>query len=436
MFYYIETFGCQMNKNDSELMALSLSSEGFVSTDDRNTADIIIFNTCSVRKHAETRALTHIRQARAARRKAIVVVAGCMAQRDGVTIVKQKIANIAVGPYQAPLVGTIISDYIKDHRNNLRLSLDSDDFAPRLDENLVNNSSSKPWHRFVTITHGCENFCSYCIVPFVRGKLISFSSKSIIDYILKIADSGVSSVTLLGQNVNQYGQDNGEIPFYRLLDQVASIESLKKINFITSHPKDFNSDIACVIRDHDSISRSIHLPLQSGSDSVLSRMKRGYTLTRYYSIVDELKDILGKNFSLSTDLIVGFPGETEGDHVMTLDAVRTIRFSDAFTYAYSVRDGTEAATLHDDIPHTTKIRRLNELITLQREINASRRLSMTGMIEKVIIERKSSKNPENYYGKTTHEQPIIVKGDCQIGSLVNVIIRGAKGAMLVGEKTL
>jgi tRNA-2-methylthio-N6-dimethylallyladenosine synthase len=286
MFYYIETFGCQMNKNDSELMALSLSSEGFESTDNRDDAEIILFNTCSVRKHAETRALTHIRQARAAKQKSIIIVAGCMAQRDGEQLIKKRIAHIVIGPYQAPLVGTFVRRYLQGNRDTIHLSLDSSDFTPRINDQLLGEVSSKPWHRFVTITHGCENFCSYCIVPYVRGKLISFSSKTILDYIRRIADTGVSSITLLGQNVNQYGQDNGDIPFHRLLEDVAKIGSFSKINFMTSHPKDFTGEIARVIRDHDSISRAIHLPLQSGSDAILQKMKRRYTISQYLDIVD------------------------------------------------------------------------------------------------------------------------------------------------------
>ena len=336
--FYIETFGCQMNKNDSELMALSLMEHGFERSSRLEDADIAVFNTCSVREHAENRARSRISSHRktARERNGIVIVAGCMAQRIGREIITNDLADMVVGPYQEPDIGALVRAYLDDHRNAEFLSQNAKDFSGRINPRIKRIGDTPDWHRWVTITHGCENFCSYCIVPYVRGKLISFPSEQILEYIRGLAGSGIREITLLGQNVNQYGTDNGDIPFSRLLDRAARVPGIERLNFLTSHPKDFSEDILFAIRDNPNIARSVHLPLQSGSDRVLGLMNRNYTMHRYRTIADSLARILG-TYSISTDLIVGFPGETDGDFLETLRAVEEIRFDEAFTYAYSKR---------------------------------------------------------------------------------------------------
>jgi tRNA-2-methylthio-N6-dimethylallyladenosine synthase len=432
--YFIETFGCQMNKNDSELMSLSLQSSGFFPAKDRDSADIVVINTCSVRDAAEKRAFSHLRESRGRHRKAIIVLAGCMAQRTGDTHVVNKIANIVIGPYETPRIGQIINEYLADKKTFLHLSQQIADFSPRITDSLALHQTDQPWHRFVTITHGCENFCTYCIVPYVRGKLISFSSETIVDYTGKLVDQGVIAVTLLGQNVNQYGLDSKEIPFHELLEKVASIKGLERVSFLTSHPKDFHQEIISVIKDNPVISRGVHLPLQSGSDSILGRMNRAYTASHYMSIVENLERAFGSGFSLTTDLIVGFPGETEEDYLSTISVVEKVRFSEAFTYAYSPREGTKAFDFIDDIPREIKTERLNNLIKIQRDIVEKRLKERIGTADRVIIERKSTRADNDFFGKTDLDRPVIVRGNnITAGSVVAVNISGTRGAMLVGD---
>ncbi|HNX59490.1 MAG TPA: radical SAM protein, partial [Spirochaetota bacterium] len=231
-----------MNINDSELMDLSMSSEGFERTASKSDADIIIFNTCSVRNTAERRATARIRETRAHNKKALIVLAGCMAQRTGSDFISKRYSDITVGPYQTPVIGKILREYISGSGSRIHTSLSETDFSSRIADNIVTTSVNTPWHAYVTITHGCENFCTYCIVPYVRGKLISFKSTAIIEYVKRLLDNGVNSITLLGQNVDQYGQDNGEIPFHSLLSTIASIRGIERLQFMTSHPKDFSED--------------------------------------------------------------------------------------------------------------------------------------------------------------------------------------------------
>ena len=435
--FYIETFGCQMNKGDSELMKVSLERNGFSPAPDIKSADICIFNTCSVRQNAEDRAIARIEEERNSRlhKNRVIVLTGCMAQRIGDDIISRGLADLAIGPYQAPGCGEIVKEYLSGSKKTLYSSQEAEDFTARIHDDLVKNKDVHPWHKWVTITHGCENFCSYCIVPYVRGKLISFSSDRIIKYIKDLAEEGIIEISLLGQNVNQYGHDSGDIPFYKLLEKTALIKGIKKINFLTSHPMDFSPEIIGVIRDHENISRGIHLPLQSGSDRILEAMNRKYTLAHYYRIVDELTKELPE-FALSTDLITGFPGESEKDFEDTLHAVEKIRFDEAFMYSYSPRSGTPAAEMTELLSRDEKIARLNKLITLQRKISLEKLRSRIDKKEIVIAEKISKRSNEEIMGKTRLMHPVVFKGGPElIGREICIEIRGVKGSTLVGEKT-
>ncbi len=434
--FYIETFGCQMNKGDSELMQTSLKGSGFSEADSINEADICIFNTCSVRDHAEKRALARIEEAKRskARPGRLVVVAGCMAQRIGHDILSRGIADLAIGPYQSPLAGKIISNYLSNKGQKEFISQDSEDFAERLRDDLIQNKDSHPWHKFVTITHGCENFCSYCIVPYVRGKLISFPSDRIVRFIKDLAAEGFTEITLLGQNVNQYGQDSGDIPFYSLLEKTASVEGLIKVNFLTSHPMDFSGDIVRVIKDNPVISRSIHLPLQSGSDRMLKMMNRQYTMSHYNNAIDTIKKEL-PDYALSTDLIVGFPGETEEDFHETLDAVKKIENDDAVMYGYSPREGRPSFTMEEELTRDQKIGRLNELISIQRKISLEKLKSRINKKEKAIADKISRRSDSEVSGKTHLDHPVVFEGDKEdIGRQIEIEITEVRGSTLVGRK--
>lgn len=425
-----------MNKGDSELIKLSMIENGFREAESEDTADICIFNTCSVREHAEKRALARITIAKSRKTAGprLVVVAGCMAQRIGEEIILKGTADLAAGPYQSPKLGNIIKSYLEKKQPGLFISQAGTDFAERLNFDLIKNKDVYPWHKWVTITHGCENFCSYCIVPYVRGSLISFPSERILKYIKELASEGVIEVTLLGQNVNQYGLDCGEIPFYKLLEKTAAINGIKKLNFLTSHPMDFSSSIVDVIKDNSNISRSIHLPLQSGADQVLKRMNRKYTMSDYFRIIETLKLKL-EDFALSTDLIVGFPGETEEDFRNTLKAVSEIKYDEAFMYAYSPRAGTPASSIKEELTKAEKIERLNELITLQRKISLEKLKSRINRIELVIAEKVSRKSDNEVSGKTFLNHPVVFTGNStDIGKETRVEIIEVRGSTLIGKK--
>lgn len=434
--YYIETFGCQMNKGDSDLMALSLSGAGFLPAPVPEEADILVFNTCSVREHAENRALARIRSARSLRKKGgvMIVVAGCMAQNRGTELVDSGIADLVVGPYQSPALGEILRNLNRSGRERVFLSSRPEDLASRIPRETLPRDKTFPWHQWVTITHGCGNFCSYCIVPYVRGPLVSFPSGALLRHIRLLPESGITEITLLGQNVNQYGQDSGDLPFYRLLEETARIKGLERIGFLTSHPRDFDENILRVIADYPNISRSLHLPLQSGSDRVLSQMNRHYTMSHYRNIARSVHRLL-ESYSLSTDLIVGFPGEREEDFRATLDAVREVRFDEAFTYAYSPREGTAAARLREELTREEKIARLEELIRLQREISREKLLARIDRTEEMIVESLSRKSPGEVMGKTFLNHPVVLPGTREdIGRFLKVRITGLRGSTLYGEK--
>ncbi|MFC1669150.1 tRNA (N6-isopentenyl adenosine(37)-C2)-methylthiotransferase MiaB [Spirochaetota bacterium] len=433
--FFIETFGCQMNKCDSELMELSMHGNGFRLAKNPGDADILIYNTCSVRQHAEDRAISRIKSTgkKTGQNKKIIVVAGCMAQRIGESLLNKNIAHLVVGTYESPKMGDIVSKYLGDKINSY-LSLEPDSFTERINSGLIKSSEGSHWHRWVTITHGCENFCSYCIVPYVRGKLISFSSTSIFEYIKLLIDEGISEITLLGQNVNQYGIDIDEMPFYSLLDKIAENEKLLKINFITSHPKDFSEDIIKVIGNHKNISRSIHLPIQSGSDRVLKLMNRKYTVKHYMDIIEKI-DLALDSYSISTDLIVGFPGEENDDFSETLKTVEAIRFDDAFMYAYSPRSGTPAFKLEESLSRDEKIGRLNRLINLQRSISREKLKARIDHVEKTIIERISKRSSSEVMGRTFLNHPVIIPGSKKdIGKQIMIKINNVKGSTLQGTR--
>lgn len=423
-----------MNKNDSELMAISLTNAGFTETKDQDEAGIVAFNTCSVRKNAEDRAVARLREARGRQKEAIVIAAGCLSQHIGSRLVADGICHIAIGPYQSPNVGEIVKAYKKDPSQQIFVSSQQKDFAGRLHPALIHTTENDFWHRWVTITHGCENFCSYCIVPHVRGKLISFPSKSILDFIRKLPENGVSEITLLGQNVNQYGQDLDDLPFYKLLDECAKIEGLRKIGFLTSHPKDFSSELIDVIAQNANIARSIHLPLQSGSDTVLKRMNRGYSSSRYLSIINEIREKLPE-VTITTDLIVGFPGETEEEFEQTLAMVREIGYDDAYMYAYSPREGTLSASFTESLTGEEKTARLSRLIDVQREITALKLQKHVGTKQRMTIERVSKRNSAEVSGRTFSDRQMVIPGSAEeIGKMVNVKVTKVNGATLYGCK--
>ncbi|MCL1864656.1 MAG: tRNA (N6-isopentenyl adenosine(37)-C2)-methylthiotransferase MiaB [Spirochaetes bacterium] len=434
--FYIETFGCQMNVGDSELIRLSMNRNNFNEVSNPKDAYICIFNTCSIREHAEKRALGRIAAVKGKDKRGdkLIVVAGCMAQRLGKELIKKSGADIVVGPYQSPNIGDIVSNMVGLENDRLYISQDKSNLADRIPYEFINIRGDDPWHKWVTITHGCENFCAYCIVPLTRGKLISFNSDRIVEYIKGLTESGVIEITLLGQNVNQYGKDSDDIPFYKLLEKISSVEQLVKINFLTSHPMDFTEDIIRVINNSINISRSIHLPIQSGSDNILKAMNRKYTSSHYYSIIEKIDKIIS-DYAVSTDFIVGFPGETDDDFNMTLEVVKNIKFDEAFMFAFSPRDGTPAYLLNDSVDENVKQLRLEELISIQRKFSLEKLKKRVNKQEKVIADKISKRSNLEVSGKTFLSHPIVFTGDHNdIGRERIVEIDEVRGSTLFGKK--
>ncbi|MDR3237556.1 MAG: MiaB/RimO family radical SAM methylthiotransferase, partial [Spirochaetia bacterium] len=346
----------------------------------------------------------------------------------------EKTADVVIGPYQSPGIGEKLRGYFSSQDRAMMpqplfLSQDTDDFKSRLAPGLAQNAG---WHSWITITHGCENFCAYCIVPYVRGALISFRSADIIEHAKSLIGNGVLEITLLGQNVNQFGHDTGDIPFFSLLEKTASLPGLARLNFLTSHPKDFSRDIIRVIADNQNISRSIHLPLQSGSDRILELMNRSYTMRHYYTLIESINNLLPEH-SVTTDLIVGFPGETQDDYLATLRAVESIRFDDAYMYAYSAREGTPAAAMNETISAGEKTARLSGLIDLQRNISRDKLLGRVNRVEEIIPERVSRRNETELMGRTFLNHPVVISGSPQdIGRRVKIRIDAVSGSTLRG----
>ena len=423
---YILTFGCQMNEYDSEVLESILSSNGYLICDKPEDADLAVINTCSVRQKAETRAIARISQITALKStkpSLIVIAAGCMAKRMGQSIT-EKLPNVdyVVGPDFIPDIPEIINS--GDHR---KVFIDE---KAEFDKLL---SRTKPGNvnAYLAISRGCENYCSYCIVPYVRGSLRSRPVESIISEIKLLKSQGAKDITLLGQNVNSY-QDN-EIDFPKLLYKIAP-EAPPRLRFLTSHPKDLSDDLIDCFKEIPNLCESLHLPLQSGSDKVLKAMNRGYDITHYLKLIEKLRNTV-PDISLTTDLIVGFPGESEADFQQTLTVIEEIKYDSAFMFRYSVRPGTKAALLPDDVPEADKIDRLNRLISIQQEIALQQNNRWQGCPLEVLIDGQSRREPIMPKGKTRGGQAVLItnNSDLKPGDMILTSIESTGTRTLLGR---
>ena len=365
----LRTFGCQMNERDSELVTGLFLEKGYKLAVSPDEADVILFNTCSVRNHAEHRAISNmgaLLKRKAAKRKAatgglkIYGIIGCTAQALKKELFKMlPELDIVCGTGDISKLPKLVEE-AKD-RKVLALG-NADKFLPDKDSSYRKNKS----HAYVSIMRGCDNFCSYCIVPYVRGRERSRKVSDIVLEIENLAKRGIKEITLLGQNVNSYR--DGKHDFADLLKILNKIECTEVVSFLTSHPKDAHVNLFEALRDLDKIKKHLHLPLQSGSDEILKAMNRGYTAKKYLSLANKARDIV-PGLRLTTDIIVGFPGETDIDFKDTLDLMKEIKFNAAYIFKYSPREGTKAAGMNDDIPEDIKKKRHNKLLTLQKEIS-------------------------------------------------------------------
>lgn len=434
--YCVVTYGCQMNLHESEKISGILSGMGMSAVNEPENADVVVFNTCCIRDTAERRALGNIGKMKELKKKnknLLIVVTGCMTQQNGFAEnMKERYQYVDV------ILGT---HNISDLENQIRIRLekkkrvasvlDTDGYIDDETTPVTRTSFPNAW---VNINYGCNNFCTYCIVPYVRGRERSRDMKSIISECEKLIKDGYKEITLLGQNVNSYGNDVSDenVNFANLLREVAKIDGKFRIRFMTSHPKDLTEDVVKAIRDNDKICNNIHLPIQAGSNSVLKNMNRRYTREHYLGLIDMIRRYL-PDCGITTDIMVGFPYETEEDFLDTMDIVEKVRFSTAFTFIYSVRKGTKAAEM-PQIPYEIKQNRIKRLIARQNEITEEISKDYVGNVYEILVEGMQEKKNGYVVGRAESGRLVSAKGDeSMIGEFKNVKITAVKNAQLLGE---
>jgi tRNA-2-methylthio-N6-dimethylallyladenosine synthase len=430
MKFYIETYGCQMNTSDSELVAQILTKSGYSEAESIDNADVIIFNTCTVRQHAEDRVLGRISNEQAKKQKnknLRIGIIGCVAQRLDKDLIAKNIGiDFVVGVDQYTEIPKIL-DKLYNKKGSVvatEMNFDEvyDDLMPIRKGEL---------NAFVTIMRGCNNFCTYCIVPYVRGRERSRKLEEIVAEVRQAGLDGFKDVTLLGQNVNSY--HSGDYHFPDLLREVNKVETIKRIRFVTSHPKDLSDELIEAMGDCDKVCEHVHIALQSGNDDILERMNRGYTAEHFKTIVRKLRAKM-PNIAVTTDVIAGFPGETEEQFMDTYNLMKEIEFDYAFNYKYSPRVGTKAAEYTDQLPEEVRLARLQKLIDLQNEITLKKYRDKIGSIQELYVEKVSKKSKHEMAGKTRDFKITVFPGDeSMIGTFVKVKITDATGWTLKGE---
>ncbi|WP_422393228.1 tRNA (N6-isopentenyl adenosine(37)-C2)-methylthiotransferase MiaB [Neomoorella humiferrea] len=424
-----------MNQRDSEMMADLLQAAGYEPVDDEAEAGLIILDTCCVREKAENKVygkLGQIERFKSANPDLVIAVAGCMVQQPGAA---ERIRQQA--PYVDLLLGTHnlaeLPRLIEEVRKMRRPVVAVQEGEGPVVENLPRRRA-RGAQAFVTITYGCNNFCTYCIVPYVRGRERSRRPEDILKEIEDLVDQGVIEVTLLGQNVNSYGRDlENKVTFADLLTMVNAVAGLKRIRYVTSHPRDFTPELVETISRLEKVCEHVHLPVQAGSNRILELMHRGYTREQYLELVTNLRRHI-PGIGLTTDLIVGFPGETEEDFQETLDLVAKVEFDNAFTFMFSPRKGTVAAGLPGQLPREVKKERLKRLMELQNKISLAKNEALVGEVVEVLVEGPSKTDPSKLSGRTRTNKLVIFPGDAELtGRLVNVRLTKAQTWLLKGE---
>ncbi|MDO9287616.1 MAG: tRNA (N6-isopentenyl adenosine(37)-C2)-methylthiotransferase MiaB [Thermodesulfovibrionales bacterium] len=422
---YIHTFGCQMNMHDSEKMAGILLNEGYTLTDAPQDADLIVFNTCSIRQKAEQKFRSELGRTKSLKKKnpfLRIAVAGCIAQQQGRGIIKNNPqVDYVFGPQNLQRLGDMIRT-----GESVVLTEDNPEISDS-DLPVLRKDGIRAW---VSIMYGCNNFCSYCVVPYTRGREKSRPARSIYEEIRKLASAGFKEVTLLGQNVNSY---KSEIDFGGLLKQIDAIEGIERIRFVTSHPRDLSEDLMGCIKELSKVCEHIHLPLQSGSSRILRIMNRGYTYEDYMRKADKLiKEIPG--IAITTDIITGFPSEAVDDHASTIMALRAVEFDGIFAFKFSSRPGTKAAVMDEKVPDLVKSQRLAEILELQDEITLKKNRALEGTMQEVLIEGASKTDKGKITGRTRTNKIVNFSGNkVSPGQIADVRIVKAMRHSLEGE---
>lgn len=431
-FYHITTYGCQMNVHESEKIAGILSEMGYENCDDIERADVAVFNTCCIRENAENHAFGNIgmlKKLKAKKRDMIIAVGGCLTQQMG------KAENLHDKfPYVDVIFGTHnlgkLKDFILKKQSQKKAVIDIPEDDGKVYAELPKLRTSYP-NAWINVTYGCNNFCTYCIVPYVRGRERSRPSADIIAEARELISLGYKEITLLGQNVNSYANNSDDISFPELLRAIAGIDGKFRLRFMTSHPKDFSEELAKVIAENPKICRLVHLPVQSGSDGILKAMNRKYTSAEYLKKIEVLKKYVPE-CAVSTDLIVGFPGETDGDFADTLNLVKRVGYASAFSFVYSKRDGTAAAKMQNQVPEGVSKKRIMELIALVNSLTREQSAGYVGKTVEILCEGYDDKKGA-YLGRDEFGRMAYFNSDTNIvGEFVNVKIERASGISLTG----
>ena len=437
--FNVVTFGCQMNAKDSEKLEGVLIKAGFIKEENEENADVVLFNTCTVRENANERLYGRIGQLKNSyqnNKNKIIGICGCMMQEnDEIDKIKTKYPQVRLvfGTYNIYELPELLYEVIKTNDRVIRVY--------DKPQSIVEDLPKEKKYSFkcgVNIMYGCNNFCSYCIVPYVRGRERSRSFDDIIDEVNNLVKDGVVEVMILGQNVNSYGNDFNDVEknkhsFPKLLDAVSKVEGIKRVRFMTSHPKDLSDELIEVIKNNDKICKHIHLPVQSGSNNILKEMNRKYTREHYLDLVDKIKNNI-KNVSITTDVIVGFPGETEEDFMDTIDLIKKVNFDSVFTFIYSKRTGTKASTMENQIDEKTKKDRFDRLLKTIEEMNKNRFNELVGKEEEVLVE-ELDKIDGYVTGRLNNNILVHLKGSKDyIGKFKKVKLLEAKGFYFMGEE--
>jgi len=433
--FFIQTYGCQMNVHDAEYMASLLEEEGYVQTNLPQEADVYLINTCAVRQKAEGKVYSLLGRLKFLKRKnpnLIIGVGGCVAQKEAERILtRMPHVDLVFGTHQFYRISEFIR-HIKEKKERICCTDFNHNQEPPC--TLVPKPRESPVRAYITIMQGCNNFCTYCIVPYVRGREVSRKSEQILAEAQKLVEGGVKEIILLGQNVNSYGQDRpDEISFPELLRRLDKLPSLRRLRFITSHPKDLSPELIQAFSELESLCEQIHLPVQSGSDRILKRMGRKYTRKDYLQKIEALRKACPE-IAITTDLIVGFPGETDADFKQTLSLLEEVQFDAIFAFKYSDRPPAKAISFSDKINEKTKADRLTQVFNLQGPITEKKNRAKEGKILEVLLDTHSKRNPQEIAGRTRCNRIVNVRaGLGLLGKLVEVKIEKALPHSLRGE---
>jgi tRNA-2-methylthio-N6-dimethylallyladenosine synthase len=432
--YHVTTFGCQMNAHDSERIKGMLEELGLGEAPSADDADVVVFNTCTIREKPDTKLAAYLGEAAARKREhpdRVIAVGGCYAEAQRERIFQLYPAvDVAFGPGSIAHLG----DWLGAGGEGVargRFGLDDRDFAAELP--MHNERSFQAW---VQVSMGCNSKCSYCIVPAVRGREVSRRPGEIAAEVQRLAAEGVKELTLLGQNVNSWGRDllpDIKTEFGELLRACDAIEGIERIRFTSPHPKDFREPVIAAMAECASVCEQVHLPLQSGSSRILKAMRRTYTQEKYLALVAKMRDAI-PDLAFGTDIIVGFPGETEDDFRQTLEVVEEVRYDSAFTFVYSPRATTEAATMPDQVPHEVKIERMERLVEVVQRIAREKNEERIGRVEQVLVEGPSRTDPSLLRGRTRRNTTVNFTGGATAGELVDVLVDGATSTTLKGAQ--